>query len=146
MSAIVVWENAVAALMNQRGFSKAQATRELAITNKTLHAQYLAEVNSQPRGGRRQEQRPAVAQPPAMQHPAPVAEQRTEFAQAEYAGDAIAEWNAAVATLMAGGMSKPQATRELVLSNPTLHKAFIAAYDAKWGPVVRTGREKHPAR
>jgi len=142
MSAIVAWNNAVADLMTASGLNNAQAVRQLAITNKPLHAQYLAEFNQQARGdGRREDHRPPAARQPAIEHhPAPVSEQRNELATAEHAGEeSINAWNDAIAELMNRGLSKAQAARELALSNKPLQAAFIAAYTAKFGEAV-----KHP--
>jgi signal peptide peptidase SppA len=46
-------------------------------------------------------------------------------------GDAIAEWDEAIATHMKAGKSKAEAARQVVKENPELRAAYVEAYNAK---------------
>ena len=148
MDAIARWDAAVSAVMAQRGLSKAAATREVAITDRRLHAEYLAAYQQQHSTGGRGNS--ANRSPAAVQSHAPheryaVADEPGPAASQEFA-DPIGEWNSAIANLMARGMARPAANRQLVISNTALHQQYIAAYTARWGEAVRHPNSKRRQR
>ena len=121
-SSIAEWDAATANLMREQGLSKAQAIRQLAISNPNLHADYLAESTSATRQ-RMASQRGAgplaAAEPDARRE-----------SQVSHSGQAsIDAWEEVVKQGMAGGLTRQEATVAASSKHPQLRKEFVAAYN-----------------
>jgi len=125
-NAIEEWNAGVATLMTSRRLTKAQAVRELAISNPALHQAYIAAHNTGARS--------RATSPAATNHRGP--EQRsTEYSvpEADFGGrnDPIAAWEQGVADEMRRGNDRATATRTVASKNPDLRVAYVAAYNSQ---------------
>lgn len=140
MDPVAAWDTEVAALM-RGGLTKAAAVRQLATSNPQLHQAYLGAFNSRHQAARVDRSQAAESLPSSSQAFPRADCHGRQFAESPPAasGDAIAEWDAAVAAEMRrSGCSKANATRAVAIAQPDLQRQYVAAYEAKYGDAVRS--------